>query len=169
MKKLIFILIIIQTLSLWATDELPNPKEKDRGWSVGRICFTRGAPAYPKEKSIYGINFGIPVSYNYDYFQKIYGLDIGFIAVESKADGLQMGMMNFSRGSDGMQLSFANIVRNFCGLQVAAANLARNSEVVQIGIVNFARRRGTKSFQIGLLNFNDKGFLPIFPIVNWGF
>ncbi len=44
---------------------------------------------------------------------------------------------------------------------------AENGKGLQIGFWNVAKEM--TGLQIGLLNFNDKGFLPIFPLFNFGY
>ena len=157
----IFFLI---SVSLFADD--PAPKAIDRGWTLGRLCFTKGAVAFPEKCDVYGVNVGLPESYNYNCVQKIYGWDMAFISVDSRASGFQMGMTNWSKGSCGFQLSMANLVEDFAGCQIALANYTKESTVFQLGIFNFGRKNSC-GFQLGLLNFMDKGFLPFFPLINF--
>jgi hypothetical protein len=123
------------------------------------------------------------------------GIGVGIINnAGGSAYGLQIGMFN-NTGSrkvlapcstaSGMQLGWLNISKSiFSGIQLGLVNLS--SAVfngVQIGFVNsdrdhnnFDKVLGYKDkvdqkhdwcVQIGFLNFNEDGFLPIFPIINF--
>ena len=157
--------LVLLSVSLFAKEAM-NMKVQDRGWSPFRLCFTKGAVAFPEKPDVYGLNIGIPESFNYHNVQKIYGVDFACIAADAKVDGLQIALTNWSKGSDGVQLSAANLVEKFTGVQLAFANYTKKSKAVQIGLFNFARQRST-GVQIGILNFMDKGFLPFFPIINF--
>jgi hypothetical protein len=165
-KTLITGLLILFSLAALADDS--DIKPVDRGWTIFRFCFTKGAPALCEKENVYGINIGIPESYNYNCVQKIHGFDWGFVSTDSRVSGMQFGMTNWSKGSSGFQLAFANLVEDFGGVQMAAANYTRNSCALQLGLFNFARKEST-GVQIGLLNFMDEGFLPCFPLVNISF
>ena len=146
--------------------DIRDMKYTPRGWSPFRLCFTKGAIAFPEKPDVYGINIGIPESFNYNGVQKIYGIDFGFIAADAKADGLQLALTNWSKGTDGVQAAFANLVEDFTGVQIAIANYVKKSYAVQFGLFNFSRQK-SKGFQLGVLNFMDEGFLPFCPIINF--
>jgi len=162
----VLILSFVFFISLAAFAGTKEYKRKPRGWSPVRLCFTEDAIAFPENADIYGINLGIPASYNSKKIQKIYGLDIGIVSIESKATGVQLGLTNWSNGSRGVQIACANIVKEVTGLQIGIANVAKKSCVFQIGALNFSRRNST-GIQIGVFNFMDKGFLPFFPLINF--
>lgn len=165
-KTFITGLLILFSFAALADDS--DMKPVDRGWTLFRLCFTKGADAFPEKADVYGVNIGLPESYNYNSVQKIYGFDWGFVSLDSRVSGMQFGMTNWSKGSSGFQLAFANLVEDFDGVQMAAANYTKNSCALQLGLFNFARQ-GSNGVQIGLLNFMDKGFLPCFPLLNISF
>ena len=169
MKKILLTVSgLILAASLFAAEETGNSdlKYTPRGWTPFRLCFTKGAIAFPEKPDVYGLNIGIPESFNYNKAQKIYGVDLGFITADAKADGVQLALTNWSKGTDGLQISFANLVEEFTGVQIAIANYTKKSSAVQVGFMNFGRQNST-GVQIGVLNFMDKGFLPFFPIINF--
>ena len=166
MIKKILLGLVLVTLSVSLFAEEMDMKVTDRGWTPVKLGFTKGAIAFPEKADVYGLNIGIPESFNYNKVQKIYGIDLGCIVADAKVSGLQLALTNWSKGSSGVQLAGANLVEKFTGLQIAAANYTKKSSAVQIGLFNFARQRST-GVQIGILNFMDKGFLPFFPIMNF--
>ena len=65
----------------------------------------------------------------------------------------------------GTQISgLINNTKKLKGFQLGTVNFAKGG--VQLGIYN--HNSGTKSWQFGLLNYNKNGFLPFFPLINFG-
>jgi hypothetical protein len=117
------------------------------------------------------------------------GLQIGGFANAAESIlGVQLaGLMNVVDGGDtsgpqfagianvaddvyGAQISsIVNIADDVHGAQITSiVNVARDGEGVQIAaLVNVAN--DMKGLQLGLLNFNKNGFLPFFPLFNFGF
>jgi hypothetical protein len=80
--------------------------------------------------------------------------------------------MNVVDGGDtsGPQFAgIANVADDVYGAQISSiVNIAKDGEGVQIAaLVNVAN--DMKGLQLGLLNFNKNGFLPFFPLFNFGF
>jgi len=78
--------------------------------------------------------------------------------------GAQWSIFGINDSNSDCALQFApwfNRGNNPC-VQVGCINLAKNS-AFDLAFVNFA---DDAKIQIGLLNFNKNGFLPIFPIIN---
>lgn len=96
---------------------------------------------------------------------KNYGISIGFENYSKRCYGIQMGVLNHSwageeieKERERLQIFGINIADTvYCGL----VNI---SNKVQIGIFN-ATPGG--AFQIGLLNYNLKSYIPFLPLVNW--
>jgi hypothetical protein len=117
----------------------------------------------------------------------VYGLDVGlWNEVEERVRGIQLaGVVNLARELDGISASYlvnkveervrglqygvGNYAREVVGVQIAKFSNQSNSVVgVQIsGFVNQAEK--LVGLQIGLMNFNESGPLPFFPIFNFGF
>jgi len=79
-------------------------------------------------------------------------------------DGLQWSVFGINEADSdcGLQFSFwFNRGKDPCA-QVACVNVNKKSSF-DLGFVNFS---DATSVQIGLLNFNKNGFLPIFPFIN---
>lgn len=97
--------------------------------------------------------------------EKNYGISIGFENYSKKCYGIQLGVLNHSwageeieKERERLQIFGINIADTvYCGL----VNI---SNKVQIGIFN-ASPGG--AFQIGLLNYNLKSYIPFLPLINW--
>lgn len=92
------------------------------------------------------------------------GLKTAFMNQHGTQIGAQIGVFNGANDSRGVQVGMLNLagVTNR-GLQIAVGNWTEANPGVQIGIAN----RAKGGLQIGLLNFNVNGFLPVFPIFNF--
>jgi hypothetical protein len=96
---------------------------------------------------------------------KNYGISIGFENYSKRCYGIQLGVLNHSwageeieKERERLQIFGINIADTvYCGL----VNI---SNKVQIGIFN-ASPGG--AFQIGLLNYNLKSYIPFLPFINW--
>lgn len=123
------------------------------------------------------------------------GLGIGVVNFAKKSVyGWQIGLFNNSGsgqvlkeydGSGGVQIGWTNLTKSiFSGVQIGIANLSTAKfSGLQLGFVNSDRDHNSFDqiltykdktdhkkdlcVQIGLLNFNEDGFLPIFPIINF--
>ena len=97
--------------------------------------------------------------------EKNYGISIGFENYSKKCYGIQLGVLNHSWAGE-------NIEKERERLQIFGINIADTiycglvniSNKVQIGIFN-ASPGG--AFQIGLLNYNLKSYIPFLPLINW--
>lgn len=96
---------------------------------------------------------------------KNYGISIGFENYSKKCYGIQLGILNHSwagetveKERERLQIFGINIADTvYCGL----VNI---SNKIQIGIFNAAPGG---AFQIGLLNYNLKSYIPFLPFINW--
>ena len=96
---------------------------------------------------------------------KNYGISFGFENYSKKCYGIQLGVLNHSwagetveKERERLQIFGINIADTvYCGL----VNI---SNKVQIGIFNAAPGG---AFQIGLLNYNLKSYIPFLPFINW--
>jgi len=88
--------------------------------------------------------------------------------------GFQSGIFNKSGRLNGMQSGFVNIAQQ--GLQFGFVNIFNYKQVlkgidsnktdarIQVGLYNHS---DNSAFQIGALNYNKNGFLPVFPLFNF--
>ena len=92
------------------------------------------------------------------------GWQIGGINFAERVYGQQLGLGSATIDFYGIQSScFVNMASSGHGLQLAAYNCVGDLTGVQLGLVNQA----SHGFQIGLININENGFLPVFPFFNF--
>ena len=123
-----------------------------------------------------GVQFGLcGIIKNIDGINcELYGAQMNVINISKKLSGYQGGIYNQSERLVGMQSGFINIAIQ--GLQLGFVNVFNSKnklkEVdayltdarIQIGLYNHSN---STAFQIGALNYNKNGFLPIFPLFNF--
>ena len=111
------------------------------------------------------------------------GMQLAGVSVSQRFKGFQMGAYNEVTQSTAAQLGFTNtskressayqvgVINNATddtdGVQVGVFNLSYGFKGVQVGIINTNYRRSSNSLQIGLINYMEDGFLPIFPFFNY--
>jgi hypothetical protein len=136
-----------------------------------------------EDRSIAGLRLSILRGANRD----VSGFDLSGVATHTLGSlrGLQIAAANEVDGDGtGLQIGiFTSYVEGqFAGLQLSgiAARAGQGSggqiaavlsdatvwKGLQIALVN--RVREGEGLQIGLLNFNERGFLPVFPLFNYG-
>jgi len=131
----------------------------------GRETQIRGlslTPCTGDDKDIFGIGIcGI-----YSECEKLYGMQMGIINGAGITRGLQTGIVNGALKVSGLQIGILNNSKKISyGLQCAGIlNVSEKIYGCQIAPFNVA----DSGFQLGLLNFNENGFLPIFPLINFG-
>lgn len=101
------------------------------------------------------------------------GVQLSVMGARNRAGhtrGVQVGaMISIADELIGAQVAtLANVADNMTGLQCSSLfNVAEDGIGVQIsGLLNIAN--DMKGLQLGLLNFNKNGFLPFFPLFNFG-
>ena len=117
-------------------------------FGVGSLNKKSSGSLYPEKTDVRGLQLCMPYSYN----SNIFGLAIGIISTCEKLKGVQLGALG----------NAADIVN---GLQIGSIlNAADTVNGLQLALFN----KCDSGFQLGLLNFNENGFLSVFPIVNFG-
>lgn len=96
-------------------------------------------------------------------------LGFGCSYVEADFKGFQTALVNQVGGQlAGFQHALVNHVGGqLTGFQFGLVNNAGSGAGLQIGLVNHAG--SMRGVQFGLLNLNENGFLPFFPLINFGF
>ena len=87
---------------------------------------------------------------------------------DQKLQGCQLGIASECKEMKGVQVSILwNRSERVQGCQAAFGynNAAKMINGPQVSVVNIAREGA--ALQLGLLNFNPKGFLPFFPFFNF--
>ena len=137
--------------------------------------------AVPESWAIRGVRLG-----GFTRNAAVHGADVGFVnSTAGHQSGFQGGFYNHVGGDlvglqfgvtyseaegavKGLQLSGAtNSAGSLRGGQVSAVNVAREVRGAQLGVVNYAE--DLSGVQFGLLNVNRDGWIPILPLVNFGF
>ena len=131
-----------------------------------QVGFWFGVPAETVRSDVEGIKLGIPVSSGEG---KVAGAELSILCSATKhLTGFQWAWFGLTSTNDlkGVQLSFLNLSN-------------RLSEGLQLGILNHSAKRGFQwglinhrsnnaRFQLGLINVNKDGWLPIMIFVNFG-
>ena len=135
---------------------------------------------YANQSTVKGLDLGV-----FNRSDDLMGLGVGLAnIVESDVTGLQLGCANIAEGDvtglqlgivqyasddvEGVQLGVSNVVDGkTAGAQLGVTNVMENGKGLQIGFWNVAEEM--EGLQIGLVNINGKGFLPIFPLFNFGY
>ena len=133
-------------------------------------------------KNAYGVQFGGIVNWN---LEDSAGLTLGLLNIGVGYTGVQLGGLNWNSGAvTGFSLGFVNAAQtdfkgcglgfaNFCkgnlrGCQLGIFNMVSGrSDGLQLGVFNASEDHS--GIQIGLLNINGNGALPIMPIINANF
>ena len=124
-------------------------------------------PKKVSSSSIDGIGLGLPVIAN----AKTHGASLALCGNNvQKMDGLQFALIgfNYARTIEGVQLGFINMLRAQHGkyaLQWGFYNQSGENGI-QIGCINNGQNNAT--FQLGLINLNKNGLLPVMIFVNFG-
>ena len=119
------------------------------------------------KQNIEGIGFGLPVIKN----QTTEGASLALCGNEvQKMDGFQLALLgfNYSRSFEGVQIALINMLRKQHGefaMQWGFYNQSAENGI-QIGVLNNARNNA--SFQLGFININKNGWLPVMLFVNFG-
>lgn len=92
------------------------------------------------------------------------GVQVSLFNKADKSKGWQVGATNLSNNADGGQVSLVNIVEQLKGFQAGVVNVVTRSIGPQIGLVNYAER---SSFQLGLININQKSSMPFMIFFNF--
>ena len=160
-----------------------NPGETE----VYGILFSPGMGM--SEKDVYGINLGIATLLT----GKCYGASINVFSLLNENNGLSLGLFNMGNNNgitlglcnlvidnDGISLGISNLWGNNAGVLVGVFNYKleheETSHGVAIGVINISKKntfqlgiynQAEGGFQLGLLNYNPKSYIPWLPIVNW--
>ena len=124
-------------------------------------------PVQVTHKSINGVGLGVPVIAN----ASTEGASLALCGNNvQKMTGVQFAMFgfNYARTLEGVQVAFINMCRAQHGdfaLQWGFFNQSGENGI-QIGVINHGQNNA--SFQLGLININKNGLLPVMIFVNLG-
>lgn len=95
------------------------------------------------------------------------GVQIGLGNGAREANGLQAGFFDWTETARGAQLGLIGVAESeMTGVQLDGfVSLAKRCRGVQLGPI-FTSADSGSCLQLGFLNFNGEGFLPVFPLFN---
>ena len=125
-------------------------QNKPTPYEVVMVTFWYDTPTSSNINYTYGVKGGAPFGVG----APVYGLEASVIgSLTDFVDGVQTSLI-VTKGKEvnGLQFSIVNLVDKLCGLQLGVLNIADDATV-----------------QIGILNFNKNGILPVLPVINFNF
>jgi hypothetical protein len=126
----------------------------------------RASGLYGIQSKVVGVDAGL-----FNEAEALTGVGVGFChVVRENSQGAQLNAGCSFAEADfvGLQTSFVNQVGGeIAGAQLGLANSAETGAGLQIGLSNHSH--SMRGLQLGLLNWNGNGFLPFFPLFNFGF
>ena len=125
-------------------------QEKPVPYEVVMVTFWYDTPTSSNTNYTYGVKGGAPFGVG----APVYGLEASVLgSLSDFVDGVQTSLV-VTKGKEvnGLQFSIVNMVERLCGLQLGVLNIADDATV-----------------QIGILNFNENGILPVLPVINFNF
>jgi len=176
--------------SVWpGVDNWPNAESVD-GLRLGIYNHSEEGFGYPLNGVDLGILSGssdvngVQLSVANLGGSNIDGVQLAWLNMNENGGSLQLGAYNILKSSEGVQFGLANLndrnnwaaqfaVINYTdpkssGFQVGAINAADRYDGFQLGLLNInSDNSKNKGFQIGLINWMDNGFLPLFPFFNF--
>jgi hypothetical protein len=146
-----------------------------------QVAIAPGIQLFSQDVPIWGLDlnlfygsqqtvFGLTVGFMNKVSEDLSGFGVGGINVANEnATGIQVGAANGVNGRfRGLQLAILNINEGTLeGAQFGATNATEDGSGFQLGVYNHAT--SLKGLQVGLINVNKNGFLPVFPIFNFGY
>ncbi|UPQ86960.1 VC2662 family protein [Vibrio sinaloensis] len=109
-----------------------------------------------------------------------FGLFLGASKVNQEMTGASLGLLNWNEGlTTGLNLGAVNLTNDVKGANISVVNYSEGNTMVDVGAVNmssesavqvgiFNKTSKIEGVQVGLINCADNGFLPCFPIINFG-
>ena len=119
-------------------------------YEVAMLTFWYNTPPSSNYTETYGVKGGAPFGVG----APVYGLEASVLgSLTDYVDGIQTSLiMTKGKEVNGLQFSLVNMVERLVGLQLGIVNLADDA-----------------TFQLGILNYNENGILPLLPVLNFNF
>ncbi len=130
--------------------DAPQASSTD-SWEFFQLGFWFDYPSTQSRVPTAGFRIGAPFCGG---SAPVYGIEAAVLGAGSdEVKGIQFGLCAaLAKKLSGLQVSFFNDAEKVCGLQFGVINMAQDS-----------------SFQLGLVNYNENGFLPWCFLVNFNF
>ncbi|WP_038174451.1 MULTISPECIES: VC2662 family protein [Vibrio] len=146
-----------------------------------QVAGVRLSALHGKVDSVKGVDFSIiGLSETNTTTGVNFGLFLGASKVNQEMTGASLGLLNWNEGlTTGVNLGAVNLTKDVKGANVSFVNYSEGNTMVDVGAVNlssestvqvgvFNKTTKIEGVQIGLINCADNGFLPCFPIINFG-
>ena len=130
-------------LALFSPVQIVPEKESVTGFRLSLL--------YGRNANMTGFDWGLVTKTTGSFT----GIQWGFVStVDKDFTGWQGNLVSLTNGSfTGLQMGFYNSAHHVSGLQFGLINNAGSMKGIQLGLINLIK---------------TGGFMPIFPIVNWG-
>lgn len=146
-----------------------------------QVSGVRLAALHGKVEQVKGVDFAIVGMSETNTTTGVnFGLFLGASKVNQEMTGASLGLFNWNEGlTTGVNLGAVNVTNDVRGANVSFVNYSEGDTMVDVGAVNlssestvqvgvFNKTAKIEGVQIGLINCADNGFLPCFPIFNFG-
>jgi len=113
---------------------------------------------------------GLQLAWANIFGKKNNGVQLAFFNMNENSVSCQFGVGNINNQNDvGGQLGVFNLQgANSKGAQVGFLNRAESFIGCQLGVINIVgEKENTNAFQLGIINYLENGFLPLFPLFNF--
>jgi hypothetical protein len=149
MKTVILVFTLLLFTGITASAE--DHESKKNSWDFFGLVFFPGIPTSSNDSNIAGIRVGLPVAGGKN---EVRGIETAAIAcLTQTVYGIQTTPIFC--GSE-----------KLTGIQASPVNMCDKLEGLQFGLFNASKHA---SFQLGILNYNEKAWIPWLPIINWNF
>ncbi len=146
-----------------------------------QVSGVRLAALHGKVDTVKGVDFSIVGMSETNTTTGVnFGLFLGASKVNQEMTGASLGLFNWNEGlTTGVNLGAVNVTNDVRGANVSFVNYSEGDTMVDVGAVNmsnestvqvgvFNKTAKIEGVQIGLINCAENGFLPCFPIFNFG-
>lgn len=121
-------------------------------------------PAETDNSQVDGLKLGLPICSGYG---SVEGMELSIIcSATQNISGLQWSFIgaNTCRELNGTQLGLLNVVSGKTeGGQIGIINIAKHVAGIQLGLINSAKH----GLQLGMININEDGWLPVCILFNF--
>ena len=124
---------------------------ENNSWDFFGIVLFPGVPTSSNDTNIAGIRAGLPISGGQN---EVRGIEFAAIGCMTESlSGIQTAPIFCT-------------TKVLYGLQASPVNISDKVRGMQFGIFNASK---DASFQLGILNYNKKAWIPLLPIINFSF
>lgn len=150
------------------------------GNEVGNYLYGLDLAIISQSNAVYGLQLaavtksqnvnGLQLAWANIFGKENNGVQLAFFNMNENSVSCQFGVGNINNRNDtGVQVGVFNVQgTNAKGAQVGGLNTSVNFIGCQLGVINvIGEKENTNAFQLGVINYLENGFLPIFPLFNF--